>query len=67
MLLYPFAHIAILIAGSLRRRTALAGPLLRAGWRLYIWDSDLECGRAAGSVAVRARKVIHDHAPSARS
>jgi SAM-dependent methyltransferase len=56
-LLYPFLRAALWSAEGLRRRTALAKPLLALCWRLYIWDSDLECGRAACSIAVRARKT----------
>jgi SAM-dependent methyltransferase len=56
-LLYPFLRAALWSAEGLRRRTALAKPLLTLCWRLYIWDSDLECGRAACSIAVRARKT----------
>jgi SAM-dependent methyltransferase len=56
-LLYPFLRAALWSAEGLRRRTALAKPLLALCWRLYIWDADLECGRAACSIAVRARKA----------
>lgn len=56
-LLYPFLRAALWSVEGLRRRTALAKPLLTLCWRLYIWDSDLECGRAACSIAVRARKT----------
>jgi SAM-dependent methyltransferase len=59
-LLYPFLRMALWSAEGLRRRTALAKPLLALCWRLYIWDSDLECGRAACSIAVRARKTRAD-------
>jgi SAM-dependent methyltransferase len=59
-LLYPFLRAALWSAEGLRRRTALAKPLLALCWRLYIWDSDLECGRVACSIAVRARKTRTD-------
>jgi len=56
-LIDPFAHIALWLAEALRRRTALAQPLVRLCWAIYIRDSDFECGRAASSIAVRARKL----------
>lgn len=56
-LIGPFAHIALWLAEAVRRRTALAQPLVRLCWAIYIRDSDFECGRAASSIAVRARKV----------
>jgi SAM-dependent methyltransferase len=64
-LIYPFARIAIWLLQGARKRLGPSSRLVRtslsrlllASWRLYRWDSDLECGRAAGSIAVRARKV----------
>jgi SAM-dependent methyltransferase len=64
-LLYPFARVALWIVEGLRRRTSLAKPLLALCWRLYIWDSDLESGRAACSIAVRARKTSDVPGPHA--
>lgn len=57
-LIYPFARIALWIAESLHRKTALGKRLLALCWRLYVWDADLESGRAACSIAVRARKIV---------
>jgi ubiquinone/menaquinone biosynthesis C-methylase UbiE len=72
-LVYPFARIALWTAegvhgrlGSSGRPLArLSGLLVRWCWRIYLWDADLECGRAACSIAVRARKVGREPAVSA--
>lgn len=63
-LIYPFARIALWTAQGIQHRLSpssrfadrVCGRLVRLCWRLYKWDADLECGRASGSIAVRARK-----------
>jgi ubiquinone/menaquinone biosynthesis C-methylase UbiE len=65
-LLYPIARIALWTAEGVRHRLASSSRLLdricnrlvRMCWRVYRWDSDLECGRASDSIAVRARKIV---------
>jgi ubiquinone/menaquinone biosynthesis C-methylase UbiE len=64
-LIYPAARIALWTAQGVQHRLAplsrsldrICGRLVRWLWRVYTWDSDLECGRASDSIAVRARKV----------
>lgn len=64
-LIYPFARIALWLAQGIGNRlgtsnrfvAAWSKRLLLLCWRVYRWDADLECGRAACSIAVRARKA----------
>jgi SAM-dependent methyltransferase len=64
-LIYPLARIALWIASGIQRRLGSSNPLLerlsrrllKLCWRIYHWDADLECGRASGAIAMRARKV----------
>ncbi len=64
-LIYPFARIVLWLAQGAKNRLAASNRrlsrwsdgLLLACWRLYMWDADLECGRASCSIAIRARKV----------
>ncbi len=64
-LIYPFARIALWTAQGVQYRLASRNALaericrrvVRRCWRVYVWDADLECGRASCSIAVRARKV----------
>lgn len=64
-LIYPFARVALWVAEGAKKRLPASNRMLQAWsrrvvllcWRVYVWDSDLECGRASCAIAARARKI----------
>jgi ubiquinone/menaquinone biosynthesis C-methylase UbiE len=65
-LIYPFARTVLWLTQGAKKRLPASSRalqnwsdrLLLLCWRLYMWDADLECGRASCSIAVRARKAL---------
>lgn len=55
-LVYPFARTLLWIAESLAGRVWGADRLRALCWTMFLWDADLEPGRLAGAIAIRARK-----------
>lgn len=55
-LIYPLARTALWFAEALAGRAWGSEHLRRLCWAIYVWDADLEPGRLAGSIGIRARK-----------
>jgi ubiquinone/menaquinone biosynthesis C-methylase UbiE len=55
-LIYPFIKTLLWFAESLAGRVWGADRLTALCWKVYIWDADLEPGRLAGSIGIRAVK-----------
>jgi ubiquinone/menaquinone biosynthesis C-methylase UbiE len=55
-LIYPLARTLLWFAESLPGRVWGAARLKALSWAIYVWDADLEPGKLAGSIAIRARK-----------
>ena len=53
-LIYPFIKTLLWFAESLVGRVPGARRLTAWCWKVYIWDADLEPGRLAGSIGLRA-------------
>jgi ubiquinone/menaquinone biosynthesis C-methylase UbiE len=56
-LIYPFARALLWLAEGLRGRMWGSERLLKLCWALYNWDADVEPGRLACAIAVRARPL----------
>jgi ubiquinone/menaquinone biosynthesis C-methylase UbiE len=56
-LIYPFIRASLWMAESMSGRIWGANRLTALFWRVYTWDADLEPGRLACSIAIRARKA----------
>jgi ubiquinone/menaquinone biosynthesis C-methylase UbiE len=56
-LVYPLAKAALWLCESAARRVRGLDRLTQLCWKVYVWDSDLEPGRAASSIGVRAGKA----------
>lgn len=55
-LLGPLVRPVLWVAENLAGRVKGASPLRRLCWKLYVWDADLDPGRLASSIAVRATR-----------
>jgi ubiquinone/menaquinone biosynthesis C-methylase UbiE len=56
-LIYPLARLALWLAEGLRGKIPGSERLLRLCWSLYNWDANVEPGRLACAIAVRARPM----------
>jgi hypothetical protein len=57
MLFYPLIRPLLWVAESLAGRVWGASYLRALLWRAYVWDADLEPGRLAFVIAIRARRA----------
>ncbi len=63
-LMSPVIHPLLWLAESLAGRVPSARPLKQLFWKMYIWDTDLNPGRLASGIAVRASKARSSSAPA---
>jgi ubiquinone/menaquinone biosynthesis C-methylase UbiE len=56
-LAYPFVKTLLWFAESLAGRVRGARRVRALCWRMYLWDADLEPGKLAGSIGIRATKT----------
>jgi SAM-dependent methyltransferase len=54
-LIYPIVRVALWVVESLAPHVRGLGRLNALLWKLYVWDTDLEPGRLAFCVGIRAR------------
>jgi ubiquinone/menaquinone biosynthesis C-methylase UbiE len=56
-LIYPLVKIVLWFAESLVERVWGADRLTALLWKVYVWDADVEPGKLACSIGIRARKT----------
>ncbi len=66
-LIYPFIRMVLWMTESLAKRVAALEPLSTLCWHVYRWDSDVEPGKLACSIAIRATRATAPARPDVTS